>query len=389
MKNAYGIIKKELDKIFKFPRMIFSTLVLPGLLIFFIYVVMGQSFNEQTVTVEEHQTIIDVVNMPDSYQAILNSLDNIVINIVQDSEVETLKDAIYNNEVDVLVVFEDDFDQKTIDKEKPTVNVIYNPTDSRSSLGYSIVQNALNVQRSGFLSLMGLDLEIINSTEEAVYDEQKATGSILAMLLPMFIMISIFAGGLSIGTDAIAGEKERGTLATLLMTPIKKNEIILGKIVSTATITVLSALSSFVGILASLPFAKSMFDVGGSVSYAFGDYLMLFGILIVIALLAASLMLLASTIGKSTKEATMYAMPIYIIAIFSSTFSMFNEAKDTSIYMYLVPVYNCTLGLKAIFSFEAELLPILLVIGSSIIYIILTVMLLLKMFKSERILFAK
>ncbi|MDD3170829.1 MAG: ABC transporter permease [Bacilli bacterium] len=389
MKNAYGIIKKELDKIFKFPRMIFSTLVLPGLLIFFIYVVMGQSFNEQTVTVEEHQTIIDVVNMPDSYQMILNSLDNIVINIVQDSEVETLKDAIYNNEVDVLVVFEDDFDQKTIDKEKPTVNVIYNPTDSRSSLGYSIVQNALNVQRSGFLSLMGLDLEIINSTEEAVYDEQKATGSILAMLLPMFIMISIFAGGLSIGTDAIAGEKERGTLATLLMTPIKKNEIILGKIVSTATITVLSALSSFVGILASLPFAKSMFDVGGSVSYAFGDYLMLFGILIVIALLAASLMLLASTIGKSTKEATMYAMPIYIIAIFSSTFSMFNEAKDTSIYMYLVPVYNCTLGLKAIFSFEAELLPILLVIGSSIIYIILTVMLLLKMFKSERILFAK
>ncbi len=116
---------------------------------------------------------------------------------------------------------------------------------------------------------------------------------------------------------------------------------------------------------------------------------MLFGILIVVALLSASLMLLASTIGKSTKEATMYAMPVYILAIFSSTFSMFNEVKDTSIYMYLVPIYNCTLGLKAIFAFEAELLPIMLVIGSSIIYITITMFVLLKMFKNERVLFAK
>ncbi|MDD4056318.1 MAG: ABC transporter permease subunit [Bacilli bacterium] len=389
MKNVYGIIKKELDKIFKFPRMIFSTLVLPGLLIFFIYVVMGQSFTEQTNTIEEHQTIINVVNMPESYQTILNNVENIEVRVITEEKVETVTSEIYNSNNDVLVIFDLDFDQKTMNKEKPGVRVIYNPSDNKSSVGYSIVEATLSVQKDLFLQAMGLSTDIIINTSEQVYDEQKATGSILAMLLPMFIMISIFAGGLSIGTDAIAGEKERGTLATLLMTPIKKNEIILGKIVSTATITILSALSSFIGILASLPFAKSMFDVGGTVSYQVGDYLMLFGILIVIALFAASLMLLASTIGKSTKEATMYAMPVYILAIFSSTFSMFNEVQDTSIYMYLVPVYNCTLGLKAIFAFEAELLPILLVIGSSIVYITITMFILLKMFKSERVLFAK
>ncbi|MFA5766225.1 MAG: ABC transporter permease subunit [Bacilli bacterium] len=389
MKNVYGIIKKELDKIFKFPRMIFSTLVLPGLLIFFIYVVMGQSFTEQTNTIEEHQTIINVVNMPESYQTILNNVENIEVRVITEEKVETVTSEIYNSNNDVLVIFDLDFDQKTMNKEKPGVRVIYNPSDNKSSVGYSIVEATLSVQKDLFLQAMGLSTDIIINTSEQVYDEQKATGSILAMLLPMFIMISIFAGGLSIGTDAIAGEKERGTLATLLMTPIKKNEIILGKIVSTATITILSALSSFIGILASLPFAKSMFDVGGTVSYQVGDYLMLFGILIVIALFAASLMLLASTIGKSTKEATMYAMPVYILAIFSSTFSMFNEVQDTSIYMYLVPVYNCTLGLKSIFAFEAELLPILLVIGSSIVYITITMFILLKMFKSERVLFAK
>ncbi len=389
MKNVYGIIKKELDKIFKFPRMIFSTLALPGLLIFLIYAIMGQSFNEQSNTIEEHQTIINVVNMPESYQAILNSVENIEVRPVDEENVEDITTEIYNSNNDVLVIFDLDFDQKTLNKEKPKVQVVYNPSDNRSSVGYSIVEATLNAQKEAFLQVMGINTDIINHSNEPVYDEEKATGSVLAMLLPMFIMMFIFAGGMSIGTDAIAGEKERGTLATLLMTPIKKNEIILGKIVSTAFIAILSALSSFIGVLASLPFAKSMFDMGGTISYNISDYLMLFGILIVVALLSASLMLLASTIGKSTKEATMYAMPVYILAIFSSTFSMFNEVKDTSIYMYLVPIYNCTLGLKAIFAFEAELLPIMLVIGSSIIYITITMFVLLKMFKNERVLFAK
>jgi sodium transport system permease protein len=272
--------------------------------------------------------------MPASYQMIVNDFENIEVRIVDEENIEDIKAEIYDGDNDVLVVFDHDFDQKTLNKEKPKVQVVYNPTDNRSSSGYTIVSVTLNVQKEGFLQVMGINTNIIDNLSEPVYDEKKATGSVLAMLLPMFIMMFIFAGGMSIGTDAIAGEKERGTLATLLMTPIKKNEIVLGKVISTAFIAILSALSSFIGVLASLPFAKSMFDVGGTVSYTINDYLMLFGILIVVALFSASLMLLASTIGKSTKEATMYAMPVYILAIFSSTFSMFNEVKDTSIVLW-------------------------------------------------------
>ncbi|MBP6904247.1 MAG: ABC transporter permease, partial [Bacilli bacterium] len=267
MRNIYGIVKKELDKIFKFPRMIFSTLVLPGLLIFLIYAIMGQSFTEQTNIIEEHKTIINVVNMPASYQMIVNDFENIEVRIVDEENIEDIKAEIYDGDNDVLVVFDHDFDQKTLNKEKPKVQVVYNPTDNRSSSGYTIVSVTLNVQKEGFLQVMGINTNIIDNLSEPVYDEKKATGSVLAMLLPMFIMMFIFAGGMSIGTDAIAGEKERGTLATLLMTPIKKNEIVLGKVISTAFIAILSALSSFIGVLASLPFAKSMFDVGGTVSY--------------------------------------------------------------------------------------------------------------------------
>lgn len=389
MKDIYGIIKKELDKIFKFPRMIFSTLLLPGLLIFFIYVIMGQSFNIQESVTETHESIIYVINMPTSYQDIIGNVENIQLYNGDESRIDELKDKLFKSEIDVIVAFENDFDSKVENKGKPNIDIYYNPSSSPSSAAYGIIQNTLNIHKDQLLVKLGIDANIITYSDNKVYDENKLAGSVLAMLLPMFIMIAIFAGGLSVGTDAIAGEKERGTLATLLMTPIKKNSIIIGKIISTAIITILNALSSFVGIIASLPFAKSMFAVEGTVNYSFGDYAMLFGILIVLALLSSSLMLLVSTIAKSTKEASMYGMPIYIIAILTTTLSMFSEAKDSSATMYLIPIYNCTLALKSIFSFQAQPLYILLTIGSTIIYISITIVLLLRMFKSERVLFTK
>ena len=208
MRNIYGIIKKELDKIFKFPRMIFSTLVLPGLLIFLIYAIMGQSFTEQTNIIEEHKTIINVVNMPTSYQKILNDFENIEVRIVDEENIEDIKAEIYDGDNDVLVVFDLDFDQKTLNKEKPKVQVVYNPTDNRSSSGYAIVSVTLSVQKEVFLQVLGINTNIIDNSSEQVYDEKKATGSVIAMLLQMFIMMLIFEGGMSIGTDAIAVKKK-------------------------------------------------------------------------------------------------------------------------------------------------------------------------------------
>ena len=66
------------------------------------------------------------------------------------------------------------------------------------------------------------------------------------------------SSSLGIGADVIAGEKERGTLSTLLMAPITKTEIIVGKILATTIITLLSSVGSFLGIAASLPFATKI-----------------------------------------------------------------------------------------------------------------------------------
>ena len=220
-------------------------------------------------------------------------------------------------------------------------------------------------------------------------DENKSGGQILAMLLPMFIMTFVFAGALSVGSDAVAGEKERGTLATLLMAPIKRNDIIFSKILSTALISIMSALSSFIGVIASLPFAKDMLALDVDVTYSAYSYLQLVIILIILGMLSASLILIASTFAKTTKEASSYAMPIYIVAILVSTVSMFSMETPKDISLYLIPIYNISLGLRAVFSFDLETLQFIILVLSNITYIILINLILFRMFKSEKVLFNK
>jgi sodium transport system permease protein len=78
----------------------------------------------------------------------------------------------------------------------------------------------------------------------------------------MLIIMFLFSGAMSIGPDSIAGEKERGTIATLLVTPVKRSEIAIGKVMSLSIISLFSATSSFIGIMLSLPKLLQMEETG-------------------------------------------------------------------------------------------------------------------------------
>ena len=77
MKHALNIVRKELDKIFRNPRLIFSTFILPGLLIFVIYSVLGKTLNSQVQKANEHMSKIYVVNGPDSFYAARDLYDSL------------------------------------------------------------------------------------------------------------------------------------------------------------------------------------------------------------------------------------------------------------------------------------------------------------------------
>ena len=110
----------------------------------------------------------------------------------------------------------------------------------------------------------------VNASADTTYDlasEESITGMIFSMMMPMLLTMLLFAGCMSAAPESIAGEKERGTIATLLVTPMKRSSLAIGKICSLSVIALLSCLSSFVGTMLSIPklMAVQMDDMSAAV----------------------------------------------------------------------------------------------------------------------------
>lgn len=397
MKNIFNIVKKELDKIFKSPRLIFSTFILPGLLIFVMYSFMGSSAKTQQNKNYEHKYNI-VINGVECKQLEreLNNIYydknkkfNITITYNSEDQLENLK----QEKVDLVITYDNNINEildKTITEGNPNIKISVYSGSTYSTFINQIVTSKLNEMETKINPTIKYVLTP-NITDVATDSERSSI--YLGMLAPMLIMTFIFAGALSIGADSIAGEKERGTIATMLMAPISKNEIVLGKIISAIIITIIAALCSFIGLIGSLSQLSSVMgdaaETGISMSITFGSAIQMLVLIVLISLIAVSLFLVASTFAKSTKEATMYAMPVYLIGIISGVFTMFETTVPTSILPYIIPIYNLTLGLKGVFM--GSLLPscFVTILLSNIVYFAIILVVVKKMFSSERIMFAR
>jgi len=391
--NIFRIVKKELDKIFKFPRQILTTLVLPGLLIFLIYTFLGVGVDASMKEEADAITIIHVINSPESLDSVYESVGTLKIELKKSTveELEDLKDLVIAKEIHAILLYDENFDDLIQTDILPNVKILYDSSATNAYLVMERAQIVVAMQRGIIYEELNIDPNIFNIIPEKVEPEEKGSAVMLAMILPMLLMSFIFASALSTGSDAIAGEKERGTLATLLLLPIKRSHIIIGKTISTSTITIISALSSFLGIMASWPFAKSIFAVDGDINfnYGAGEIIGLVVMLLLIALLASSILLIISTLAKNIKEATTLAMPIYIAAIIVPIITMFQSGEVSSKLVYFIPLYNTILGLKAIISLNFDLVNFLLILGSTLVYIALFIFILIKMFKSEKVLYSK
>ena len=399
MKHVLNIIKKELDKVFKNPRLFITTFIMPGILIFAIYATMGNLANSELEKAVNNTSNIYVVDVSQSFKETIdmynatypeNSENALNANFTYykstDITKEELDEALNNSNCNAYVIFEKDFDEVLNNRLNdqtaplPKVQIYMLSTSTMSSVASEKVTALLNILRDIKISETYGDITILNNMTFDIADEATQSNYVLAMLLPMLLITFIFAGGLSIGTDSIAGEKERGTIATLLMAPINKNEIVLGKLIASIIMTIISALSSFIGVACSLPMSQEIFGSANLSLLSFSTMISLFGLILSTALIAITIFMIASTIAKNIKEATTFAMPFYMIGIILSLSTMFMEKFPTNIGSYLIPIYNLSLGIKGTLIGEISTINLLIVIGSNLVYFILGVILMTKLF---------
>ena len=145
----------------------------------------------------------------------------------------------------------------------------------------------------------------VNSGDEE-YDlasKEDSTGQIFSMMLPMLLMIFLFSGCMAIAPESIAGEKERGTIATLLVTPMKRGQLAMGKIISLGIIGLLSGISSFVGTMLSLP--KLMGTESNAMDasvYSVTDYILLLLVILTTVLVLVGALAVISAFAKTVKD---------------------------------------------------------------------------------------
>ena len=374
MKNIKGIFKKDIDKVFKFPRSLFSTLILPGLIIFIIYFIIGQVAASSIKKIHEHESRVCLIDVPDSFLEAaetaqeIQDFGKVIFSEEALDKLEELKEEVRKGNLEAVVVFDKGFDEKISENLKPNVMIYYDNTSNNSNAAFGKIQTILEIQKDNFLREKEIDPYLFSYAGDPVFASEKTGGMILAMILPVLILSFILSSALGIGTDAVAGEKERGTLAKLLLLPIPRNHIIIGKILSTTFLTILSALSSFIGIMASLPFLKTIFagnegEIIDVISYGASDVLLLLGFVVACGFGLEPSALLQQSPKQSRRRPL--AMPIFIGVMILPMVTMFSEKTDANPALYLIPFYNFILIIRDLLSFNLSTLNYLLTVGSA------------------------
>lgn len=389
--NTITVMKKEFARFFGDRRLVVTTLLLPGIMIYVVYSILGNVMMKSLLPEETYVAKAYVVDMPESLRDELREL-RVDWQQADREQLTLIKQEIQEKQVDGLVVFPADFDeavaeyQVTSGEPAPNVEIYYNSTETESSHFYSEVSEILEAYETSLANKLD-----INAGESVYYDcatSKDATGQIFSMMLPMLLMMFLYSGCMAVAPESIAGEKERGTIATLLVTPMKRSSLALGKVFSLSIIALLAGCSSFIGTFAALPkmMGGELTGVDSSV-YVPMDYVMLLLIILSTVMVLVSVIALISAFAKSVKEAATTVSPLMIVVTFISLSPMLSQGKEVPLYRYLIPVYNSVQCMNGIFSFTYQPVEILVTVAANLCVAGVLVFGLTRAFQSEKVMF--
>ena len=380
MNNIFTIMKKELKRFFGDKRMLI-TLFMPGILIFVIYTLMGSFISDAFTANNEHVYQVYTSNVPDEYKNVFDGFEYEIIyneDIKDDSEA---KQAIIDKQLDLVLIFEQDLDSTY---NIPKVSLFYNSSSPESVAIYSYAHTKLLALGSNITYNF-----LVNMDENIKYDlatNEDLSISIITMMLPYLLLIFLFTGCVSISTESIAGEKERGTIATLLLTPTKRKDIAIGKILALSLTSLVSSVVSFLGVISSLP---NLLQGSGDLTlsmYGIDTYLCILGIIFVTVIFFTTVLSIISTFAKNVKEASQWSSMLMVLVMVLGITSMVKTGGEVNnLLVYFIPVYNCVTCMGSVFSLTINPICFIITILSNIVYISIGVFILAKMFNSEKI----
>jgi sodium transport system permease protein len=397
---------KELKDSLRDKRTLITTIVIPTLLIPLMMFGAGFVMKKIITKAQSETTTVMIVGGVDSPKLVAAIKANEDFRIVETTE--DFKDKISNKKVRVAVDIPNGFDADLAKGEMPKITLFHYQGEMKSSMGRGQLNGFLNDYRAEVVEASfktrGLPMSLAKPFEvksQNVAPPEKVGGNAIGGFVPYIIVILCFTGAMYPAMDLTAGEKERGTMETLLCSPLNRVNIVMGKFLMTFTASIATMILSLTTLGLSAMVAGSVLGGEGAAAAAAGagggggepmvlidpmGLVGVFAMILPVAVLFSAVLLTISLFAKSFKEAQSYVSPGMIIVIMPAVIGML-PGIDLNMKTAFIPITNLSLVCKEMLSGVWNWDYIALIFTSSGVYAAIALWLCVKMFNREDVIF--
>ena len=402
--RIWDIAHKEVLSTFRDRRAIVSNILLPLAMLPVVMLgmplLLGGLFEREATTVTE-LGVAGAEHMPPELRTAIEA-QNVSLVAVDEPEA-----AFREGEVPAAIAVPEGFEDTIAAGGRAEVQLYSKAGNMRSELNVGKLRNAVSAYQQGVvaerLGAEGLDpaiLEPVAVTDVDASSEAERSSGVLSWLIPFFIAIWTLTGGQMTAIDATAGEKERGTLESLLVAPVRRSEVVFGKFLATLTFGLTAAIAAIGGYLLGGAVMRGVFlprlgDEGGSIVAMMGgslsvdarSVLLLLMSAVLLASVVAAVMLSIALFARSFKEAQSYIAPLSFLFVIPAVGLQFKDIIGIGDGAYMIPVLNALLVMDDIVKGTAALSSILVTWASLAVVIALLLAFAHRNFSREDVIF--
>ncbi len=386
------ILKKEFREVFRDRRTVMSVVISPLIITPALFALMGNLISGKTEKIKTKSYSVGIVR-GDEAPILRHAIENIPnLKIVKLSENEA-ENWVKERKGQAAIILPPHADS-LLEHNSVPVQILQDPgkeesqsASGRISQAFSLIGQHYVKQRLISNGLPGDYATPFQITEKQIAGSGGMGTFILSMMLPYILVVSAFSGSIYAAFDQVAGEKERGTLETLLVSPASRSDIVIGKFLAVVGVCLLSSILSITGLIFSFTSRSKAFawlSQGGLhlSPAAIGVTLL---VMIPLAVLFAGLLLTVSTFARNQKEAQTYLAPIFIVVLMPAMASMF-IGTDVGRSIAMVPILNATIIIKQALSGSYDPGFIVIAFAASAVYAGIALIIATRLFRNEGVL---
>jgi sodium transport system permease protein len=392
LKPTAHIFRKEMREMLRDRRVLTSAVVGPIFLMVVMVLLFG--FLQDSLSKPKPQTIYVVGSLPTGQTALKPSAGLIIKHV---DSVEAGKGLIREGKAKLVVAFRDLGVAERGQEPPKAVDAYFNPEEPLSGLAMQAVRRGVQefnkVKVGAILAANGVSKEMaepMRLVEKPVRTSKGLGSAMIVGMIPYLIVIWAFYGGFSVVTELVTGEKEKNTLETLLITPVSRQQIALGKFWALCCVCLTSSLMSLLCLIAMglmrLPMTTGLFPDGVSASP-----LMLLGVaavLLPLVALFAGVLLSISTFARNTREAQTHLTLVSFLVLMPAIFSQFIGYTDFAHapWVPFVPILNSATCIKDALMGKFDGTALSITIGTSLVLAAMSMRWAIWMFGREQVL---